>query len=144
MFVGVLATLLILIRNFRYTEINDYSFSSGRTINGKAIGHFTQLVWDDTTHVGMGIATKQSGPYWITYIVAKYSPPGNYRGQYTSHVHGLKPGGRFQWDGISFENFYFYIWSTQFWMLSVSQLKPVNGIAVYINWLASVLWNHCL
>ena len=93
---GVLATLLKLIHNFRYTEIDDYSFSSGRTINGKTVGHFTQLFWDNTTHVGIGIATKQSGSYWITYIVAKYSSPGNYKGQYTSHVHGLKPRGRFQ------------------------------------------------
>lgn len=96
MFAVVRATFLKLIRNFRYKEINDYSFISGRTTNGKAVGHFTQLVWDDTTHVGMGIATKHSGSYWITYIVAKYSPPGNYRGQYIKHVHGLKPGGRFQ------------------------------------------------
>ena len=37
-----------------------------------------QCLWKDTTHVGMGKATTKSG---ATYIVARYTPPGNMMGQ---------------------------------------------------------------
>lgn len=36
------------------------------------------MIWSATTHVGMGLAVSSSG---TTYIVARYSPPGNYVGQ---------------------------------------------------------------
>ena len=47
------------------------------------IGHFTQLVWKDSTHFGVGIATmpgRKFGDYGNkeTFIVAKYSPVGNW------------------------------------------------------------------
>jgi pathogenesis-related protein 1 len=40
-------------------------------------GHYTQMVWRTTTHVGFGIA--RIGPSAI--VVANYSPPGNMVGQ---------------------------------------------------------------
>lgn len=45
-------------------------------------GHYTQVVWRGTTHVGMGIA--QTGNR--RYIVANYHPPGNWAGQYRDNV----------------------------------------------------------
>lgn len=36
------------------------------------------MIWSGTTHVGMGLAVSSSG---TTYVVARYSPPGNYVGQ---------------------------------------------------------------
>jgi hypothetical protein len=47
------------------------------------IGHYTQVVWAATTHVGCGVA--QCGDGWLmgaggVYLVCKYSPPGNLGG----------------------------------------------------------------
>jgi hypothetical protein len=47
-------------------------------------GHFTQLVWDTTTRLGVGLAKSSTGR---NIVVMKYDPPGNYVGQYTKHVH---------------------------------------------------------
>ncbi|KAK4967524.1 hypothetical protein LTR66_011948 [Elasticomyces elasticus] len=41
-------------------------------------GHYTQCLWKDTTHVGMGVATDGKG---ATFIVGRFSPPGNMGGQ---------------------------------------------------------------
>lgn len=46
-------------------------------------GHFTQLIWKDTSEVGMGIARSRTGKQ---YIVANYNPPGNYIGRYAASV----------------------------------------------------------
>ncbi|CAK3999489.1 Hypothetical predicted protein [Lecanosticta acicola] len=40
-------------------------------------GHYTQCVWKDTTKVGIGKAKTKTGG---TYIVARYTPPGNMMG----------------------------------------------------------------
>ncbi len=45
--------------------------------NFSAIGHYTQMIWGTTTHVGYGIARNGRN----TYIVANYSPAGNVIGQ---------------------------------------------------------------
>merc|ERR1711909_134007 len=72
-----------------YDEIKDYSYQSHGTKNGKAIGHFTQMVWKGTEKVGYAVATAQDPRYsrnTIAIVVAKYSPPGNYRGEYAQNV----------------------------------------------------------
>ena len=71
---------------FRYDEIANYNFETG-TSNGGEIGHFTQLVWDSSTKLGCGVAKSASGG---TFVVARYLPAGNTRGQSTKHVHELK------------------------------------------------------
>jgi len=63
-----------------YEEIKDYTYSpigSGQN-NFGAIGHYTQMIWKTSTHVGMALAVSESG---ATYVVARYSPPGNFVGQ---------------------------------------------------------------
>jgi len=84
-----------------YNEIKDYSFLTTKSTNGKAIGHFTQLVWKDSTHFGVGIATMPSRKYSTygnkeTFIVAMYSPAGNthFNGvsQYSANVKQRKDG----------------------------------------------------
>lgn len=61
-------------------------------------GHFTQIVWKDTTHVACatqhcpgGLANTGSGvsPY---FTVCNYKGPGNYAGEYAANV--LKPIGQ--------------------------------------------------
>jgi hypothetical protein len=47
-------------------------------------GHFTQLVWKNTERVGAGIAYNSDRTK--VYVVAQYSPPGNYLGQFEENV----------------------------------------------------------
>jgi len=63
-----------------YDEIQLYTYSpigSGQN-NFSAIGHYTQMIWKSTTQVGMALAVSESG---ATYVVARYSPAGNYVGE---------------------------------------------------------------
>ncbi|EOO01114.1 putative scp-like extracellular protein [Phaeoacremonium minimum UCRPA7] len=41
-------------------------------------GHYTQCMWNTTTKVGMGAYKDSNGAWWV---VARYSPPGNYVGK---------------------------------------------------------------
>ncbi len=63
-----------------YDEIAFYDYSNpGKNKPGttNAIGHFTQLVWKDSTGLGCGLAI---GPDYYVYGVCEYTPPGNYIG----------------------------------------------------------------
>ncbi|XP_078358777.1 uncharacterized protein LOC144643408 isoform X1 [Oculina patagonica] len=56
-----------------YSEINSYKYNSpGFSID---TGHFTQIVWRDTTEVGVGTCKSRDGR--LMYIVARYNPAGN-------------------------------------------------------------------
>lgn len=64
-----------------YNEVKDYDFDNpGFT---KGTGHFTQVVWVKSTELGVAKAEKNSGG---TILVFRYSPPGNYRGQFPENV----------------------------------------------------------
>ncbi len=62
------------------SERKDYENSTGRET-----GHYTQMVWANTTHTGFGIAIASDGK---VYVVGVYDPPGNYGGEkpYTTPV----------------------------------------------------------
>lgn len=61
-----------------YSEIEDYKYGPLTNNNWYKTGHYTQMVWKNTTQVGLGIAVCKSG---ATLIVANYSPAGNYMGE---------------------------------------------------------------
>ncbi|WP_203561527.1 CAP domain-containing protein [Ideonella livida] len=61
-----------------YDEIRDWRPGILTGDNWHKTGHYTQMVWKGTTHVGMGQAHCPSG---AVIIVANYDPPGNYMGQ---------------------------------------------------------------
>jgi hypothetical protein len=46
-------------------------------------GHFTQVVWKNSTQVGFGVAVAPNGSF---YAVANYYPAGNFTGQFKENV----------------------------------------------------------
>jgi hypothetical protein len=58
---------------FKYGSFPNVSTSG----NWADVGHYTQVIWKDTTEVGCGLA-KSSGN---DILVCRYGPPGNYMGQ---------------------------------------------------------------
>jgi pathogenesis-related protein 1 len=61
-----------------YSEIKDYKYGPLTDSNWYKTGHYTQMVWKNTTHVGIGMAICKGGEI---LIVANYSPSGNYMGE---------------------------------------------------------------
>ncbi|KAF2655817.1 PR-1-like protein [Lophiostoma macrostomum CBS 122681] len=57
--------------------VSEKSEYDGGVITESNYSHYTQVVWKDTTNVGMASAKGSGG----TYVVARYSPPGNYLGE---------------------------------------------------------------
>lgn len=44
----------------------------------RGVGHYTQMVWKDTTRIGAGVATYEKGGFTLTVVVCCYDPPGNF------------------------------------------------------------------
>jgi len=69
-----------------YEESNGYRYE--REPRDTETGHFTQLVWSDSTMLGVGVSkSEKTGKF---YVVMKYDPPGNIIGSYTRHVNRPK------------------------------------------------------
>lgn len=90
-------------------ESVDYSHATNSSVNGKVVGHYTQLVWANTTAVGCGVkqctVNSPFGPFnggqW-DLVVCQYTPAGNFVGQkpYVAGVVAPKPpGGPLDADG---------------------------------------------
>ncbi|XP_056143084.1 cysteine-rich venom protein latisemin [Lampris incognitus] len=58
-----------------YSEVANYRYPNGS--NGRAIGHYTQVVWNSSYKVGCGVALC---PNSIYYYGCNYYRAGNYRG----------------------------------------------------------------
>lgn len=65
------------IEEKRYFIYDRFPYVSS-TGNWSDVGHYTQIIWKDTTKLGCGIATGTGRDY----LVCRYSPPGNFSGQY--------------------------------------------------------------
>lgn len=61
------------------SEKKDYTYSSNSCGAGKVCGHYTQVVWKNTTHVGCGMAVcdNPKNQVWV----CQYLPAGNWVGQ---------------------------------------------------------------
>lgn len=60
------------------SEVTDYDYDSNSCTPGEACGHYTQVVWAETTAVGCGIADH---PDWGLVQVCNYVGHGNVTGQ---------------------------------------------------------------
>ena len=68
-----------------YDEVSDYTFDTGACTPGKMCGHYTQVVWADTTTLGCGTARCSSATDAgvaldgndVNILVCNYAPPGN-------------------------------------------------------------------
>ncbi len=61
-----------------YSEIDDYTYGIVNDSNWNKTGHYTQMVWKNTTQVGIALAKCSDG---AIIIVANYNPAGNYMGE---------------------------------------------------------------
>ncbi|KAH8656593.1 CAP domain-containing protein [Tricladium varicosporioides] len=57
-------------KNYHGEKIGEGNFGS--------YGHYTQVIWPETTQVGMAMAKGSNG--WV-YVVGRYSPAGNFTGK---------------------------------------------------------------
>ena len=62
-----------------YAEIKNYSYARFSSDNLHSIGHYTQMIWRNTTRMGAGVAICSNGD---VIVVANYNPSGNYIGEY--------------------------------------------------------------
>ena len=60
-------------KDYQYAKIGDR-----KNIN-KVIGHYTQMIWKNTTKVGLGAYVNKKGN---VYVFARYYPDGNMIGKY--------------------------------------------------------------
>ncbi|XP_044188093.1 uncharacterized protein glipr2, partial [Thunnus albacares] len=63
-----------------YNEIKDYNWS--RPGYSGSTGHFTQVVWKESTELGVGLATDGKK----VFVVGQYRPAGNMRGCFEKNV----------------------------------------------------------
>ncbi len=66
-----------------YREESGYAYEHPGFSPG--IGHFTQLVWKETSQVGCGCRSDCSGRY-RDVCVCHYTPPGNYQNRFAENV----------------------------------------------------------
>lgn len=59
------------------SEIADYNYEDNTCTEGKDCGHYTQIVWANTTEVGCGTVTCNGLDIWV----CQYNPPGNFIGE---------------------------------------------------------------
>ena len=68
-----------------YNEIENYDFNNPNA--GGNTQHFTQVVWADSTELGIGIGqSKSSTGNEILIVVCNYNPPGNFLGHFNEQT----------------------------------------------------------
>ncbi|XP_057679030.1 serotriflin-like [Corythoichthys intestinalis] len=60
-----------------YDEVKDWRYGVG-SVNGRVVGHFTQIVWYSSNQLGCAMAYCPNSRYKYFYV-CHYCPPGNYQ-----------------------------------------------------------------
>lgn len=63
------------------SEETFYNYDSNTCQAGQQCGHYTQVVWANTTAVGCGRATRTYNGWDYIVWVCNYNPPGNFNGE---------------------------------------------------------------
>ncbi|XP_023246572.1 venom allergen 3-like [Copidosoma floridanum] len=69
-----------LIMNW-YNEVDSFDGRTLQGISGKAVGHYTQMVWSKTNKIGCGAVRYYDGDRKTLYLVCNYGPGGNMYGE---------------------------------------------------------------
>lgn len=69
-----------------YEEVAQHPF--GKEPSSLKSGHFSQVIWKSSEYLGVGVAKNTQGSI---YVVANYSPAGNFVGHYVENVPPVKP-----------------------------------------------------
>lgn len=69
-----------------YEEVIHHPF--GKEPSSLKSGHFSQVIWKSSEYLGVGVAKNTQGSI---YVVANYSPAGNFVGHYVENVPPVKP-----------------------------------------------------
>tara|TARA_B100000524_G_scaffold348003_1_gene251268 strand:+ start:2823 stop:3347 length:525 start_codon:yes stop_codon:yes gene_type:complete len=64
-------------KDYKYAKIGDKKNSN------VMIGHYTQMIWEETTEIGIGAYVNKKGEI---YVVARYHPAGNWSGEFPYKV----------------------------------------------------------
>lgn len=69
-----------------HAEGADYDYETNSCAPGEVCGHYTQIVWRDSTTIGCGAtrcdAIEVAGQVWSGwFLVCNYAPGGNYQGE---------------------------------------------------------------
>jgi pathogenesis-related protein 1 len=74
----------ISIKNGTYAWAKEkpfYQYDTNSCAANKVCGHYTQMVWKDTQHVGCALAHCDASGQSTEILVCHYDPPGNYEGK---------------------------------------------------------------
>ena len=68
-----------MVTNAWADEERDYRYRSNRCKRGKICGHYTQIVWRDSSEIGCArVVCRDQSQLWV----CNYDPPGNWNGQW--------------------------------------------------------------
>ncbi|XP_074618603.1 Golgi-associated plant pathogenesis-related protein 1-like [Acropora palmata] len=69
-----------------YNEVCNPGYNFGQSAGSPGTGHFTQVVWKESTQLGIGKAERRQYGLQCTYVVGRYRNAGNMMGHYAENV----------------------------------------------------------
>ncbi|EDO49462.1 predicted protein, partial [Nematostella vectensis] len=71
---------------YEYNEVCNPGYTFGGGGGGSGTGHFTQVVWKESTELGFGSASAEEDKMKCTYYVGRYKKAGNMIGDFDKNV----------------------------------------------------------